>query len=104
MTALTWYDMGGGVLEAQGDSWTYLIAADSRQVVLTRFDSEVAGTRSIVRQAALNAIGAGGAYEAVPEAVPAVTARLRQLAQQYEAGIDIDAYPAWRHGYVPEGS
>jgi hypothetical protein len=96
--------MGGGVLQAQGDDWMYLIADDSRRVVLTRFDPGVPhSVLSVARQAALYAVSSGGDATMPPGVRHAVTARFRRLAQQYEAGIDIDSEPAWRHGYVPEG-
>lgn len=103
MTALAWHTLGGDQLAA-GDDWMYVIAHDGGQAVLTRYLLDAADHADVARQAALNAIQLGGAYGAVPEALPPVLDRLKQAAQQYESGIDIAGHRAWWHGYVPEGS
>jgi hypothetical protein len=103
---LEWNQMPDGTGElASGDDWVYLIAADDRAMVLTRWEVAPAGlSRSgVARQAALFAIRIGGAFDAVPEAGAALAAHMRDTAQQYESGIDVTGQPAWWHGYqLPE--
>jgi len=107
MTALQWDQLRDrGPEIASGDSWTYLVAADDRNVVLTRYVTEYHGpgrhgreadAADVARQAALYAIQIGGAYEAVPEAAAGVTWHLKHAAQAYESGGDVTGQPAWRH-------
>jgi hypothetical protein len=88
MTALEWVPLPDGTGElAYGRDWTYLVTRDNRTAVLTRWDPQ-AGDWAVARQAALNAIMIGGAYDVVPAA-----AGLRNAAQAYEAGTGIDSHP-----------
>lgn len=101
MAKLSWIEQApGGWFLADGTDLTYLITADSRNVVLTRFDRD-ATPLAAARQAARNAIQLGGAYDAVPEAAAGVITHLKQAAQAYESGIDVTGQPGWWHGYVP---
>jgi hypothetical protein len=97
MTALEWVPLPDGTGElADGRDWTYLVTRDDRTAVLTRWDRQ-AGDWAVARQAALNAIMIGGAYDVVPAAAEAVSAHLRNAAQAYEAGTGTGSHPAWRH-------
>jgi len=100
MTTLNWMDDPGGWSVAHGTDWTYLIAVDDRNVVLTRWEHDDVVV-SAARQAALYAIQLGGAYDAVPSAAEGVTGHLKQAAQAYESGLDVPGHPAWRHGHQP---
>jgi phosphatidylserine decarboxylase len=91
---------GRGSLLARGADCVYLITGNERIVVLTRWRGGD-GPVSVARQAALNAIQIGGAWDAVPEAVAGVIGHLKQAAQQYESGLDVTGQPAWWHGHNP---
>jgi hypothetical protein len=93
MTALLWSQVPGSTGElADGENWTYLVAHDSRTVVLTRWHDS-SGDYVAARDAALYAIKLGGVY---PETIAGIIAHLHDMAQEYEDGKDLALYPAWR--------
>jgi hypothetical protein len=79
---------------AVGTDETYLIAADDRHVVLTRFTTG-AGQVPETTQAALNAILLANP---LPDAEAVTRQHMRRVAQQFEDGQDLDGQPAWQHG------
>jgi hypothetical protein len=93
---LKWADPDSGGFLAHGAGEDYLIVWDAHMAVLTRWRRS-SGKVAAARQAALNAIQLGGAYDIVPDVTEGVIARLKRAAQEYEAGLDVSAYPAWRH-------
>jgi hypothetical protein len=99
----------GGALVAHGEAWTYLIAHNDRNAVLTRYGTSYSGpgragreqdAARVAREAALYAIQLGGAWDTVPEAVAGVVVHLQESAQAYESGLDVTGQPAWWHGHA----
>jgi hypothetical protein len=91
---LTWNRLPGTDAEAAiGQACAYLIAADARNVVLTRFTTgrSPMGTAA---QAALNAITVRCA---LPEAEAGLREHMRGAAQRYENGEDVTGQPGWWH-------
>ena len=100
MTGLQWTPLDGGSELSSGQDWVYLITRDAGRLVLTRWEPEPNQLGwEVARQAALHAIQLGGAWDVVPETTVAIIAHMKDMAQQYESGLDVIGQPAWAHGY-----
>jgi hypothetical protein len=94
MATLTWEPVPDSTAEvAVGEHWTYLITADARQVVLTRY-APCGLVVPALSETALNAIQLACP---LPELQAGLRRHMQDAAQRYENGEDLEGQPAWRH-------